>query len=192
MQMFSTSSSRFSFLLRKVWKSGGAISDLVGIICPLDWSIYQNLKGPVGPPPQVPTPLSSSRFSFLPRSFSTYSQNGGSLEGRRHTFDVSGLLNALNTTTKSIFFSFSPYNQSTLSVFFNFPVESLNSGSAFGLISIPLTTTPFIHWHKTPCVSRVMKYPKKCLGAFDNDFHVYLISVDCKKMQKKNHDGFLR
>ena len=47
---------------------------------------------------------SSSRFSFLLRSFSTYSQNGGSLEGRRHTFDVSGLLNALNTTTKSIFF----------------------------------------------------------------------------------------
>ena len=68
---------------------------------------------------------SSSRFSFLLRSFSTYSQNGGSLEGRRHTFDVSGLLNALNTTTKSIFFSFPPYNQSTLSVFFNFPVESV-------------------------------------------------------------------
>ena len=118
MQMFSTSSSRFSFLRRKVWKSGGAISDLVGIICALYWSIYQNLKGPVAPPP-VPTALSSSRFSFLPKSFSTYSQNGGSLEGRRHTFDVSGLLNALNTTTKSIFFSFPPYNQSTLSVFFN-------------------------------------------------------------------------
>ena len=119
MQMFSTSSSRFSFLRRKVWKSGGAISDLVGIICPLYWSIYQNLKGPVALPPPVPTALSSSRFSFLPKSFSTYSQNGGSLEGRRHTFDVSGLLNALNTTTKSIFFSFPPYNQSTLSVFFN-------------------------------------------------------------------------